>query len=315
MVEPQSLSLRLAGLSATTAEPQVITGRVFDDQNGNGKQDTNEAGIAGVPVTLDGHVVAATDTGGCFTVPIIPDTRLAVVPPQGWQWSGEALLAQDLHGQVAIPLRQAEASAIASAAVATGVTGGITFLVLAGLAMFIGFTSLSQAAAVRGLESTYRRQKTQEFELTLAGEMAAHLAGVRQRLGEMGNPEPWRDIMAQLLADAGLEPAPLLYAQEVSVEPCPHVTFSGMGANGQVLFLATQPELVKQWRDRVIPLDTGLSHYARVEAQALWEYLAAHKIVGEQPVLPRDAAWYLVVSRTRQKRLAARPRPRKWFRL
>jgi hypothetical protein len=52
---------RLLGL-----ERGKLQGRVFFDQNGNGKDDTNETGVAGMKVKIGGDRSAITDTGGRF---------------------------------------------------------------------------------------------------------------------------------------------------------------------------------------------------------------------------------------------------------
>jgi hypothetical protein len=44
-----------------------IYGTVFDDRNGNGKQDAGEMGIEGVSVALDGAVTSLTDLNGAYT--------------------------------------------------------------------------------------------------------------------------------------------------------------------------------------------------------------------------------------------------------
>jgi uncharacterized protein (DUF2141 family) len=48
-------------------DPAVIYGTVFDDINGNGEQDDEELGIAGVTVTLDGEITTTTGKYGQYT--------------------------------------------------------------------------------------------------------------------------------------------------------------------------------------------------------------------------------------------------------
>jgi PKD repeat protein len=50
-----------------------ISGTVFNDVNGNGKQDDTEAGISGVTVTLDGSSTAVTNGGGQYSFVISQD--------------------------------------------------------------------------------------------------------------------------------------------------------------------------------------------------------------------------------------------------
>lgn len=298
----------MAVLTGTIATGnRTIAGRVFDDRNGNGKQDANEPGVAGVPVVINGQVVAATDSGGRFTVPVIAGASLSVVPPAGWQWLGNPLPA-DTPGNASIPLHQVETPAAQVAAVTGGVASGLVVIVLAGLLLFNGFTSLSQAAAVRSLEKTYRRQKSQELELRMARELAEHRARLEQRL--QADLDAWREMLAQLLADVGLSTSSG-YMQEISASPCPH--FSVPGSDGKLYVFATDPDQPngRRWqdrlfrRDRVIPLDASLSHFARIDAQVLWDHLVkthpeVYGATAHPPVLSSDTTWYLIITMPRQ---------------
>ena len=53
-----------------TVKGEVVFGTVFDDENGNGKQDDGESGIADVPVQLNSTggtpVIVTTDENGNY---------------------------------------------------------------------------------------------------------------------------------------------------------------------------------------------------------------------------------------------------------
>ena len=288
----------------------VITGRVFDDRDGDGAQDADEPGVAGVPVVVDGQVVGATDAGGRFSLPLPAPGRalLSIVPPEGWEWPGEPLSIEEILevGDVAIPLHRLE-SAVTPAATAATVTGGVAVVaLLVGLA-FNGFASLTQAAAVRSLQQTYRRQKSQELELVMAHEIAARREQLRERLAS--GPNAWREIVRQLLADARVaSDTTLIDVSDISATPYPSFVVTGNGWEYVFTTAPGRPRGVRalRRRERVVSLDAALSLFARIEAQALWDHLA-QGLRGEQTTLPRDVAWYLVV----RKSSDWRPRVRK----
>jgi len=212
----------------------------------------------------------------------------------------------DLGGERLLQRTNAPVAAVATPAAYT-LTGGAV-LVGIGLLAFNLLASLTQSAAVRSLERTYRRQKSQEFELAMARE----LSGRRKRLDErlQADREAWRAVTSQLFADAGLGGVSPSYVEEVASSPAPRLAIAG--SDGLLYVLTTQPEQISP-RSRVIPLDAGLSLLARVEAHALWEHVA--EPLPDRVVLARDVAWYLVVARRRASRLAQRSDPRHRWRI
>ncbi len=192
-------------------------------------------------------------------------------------------------------------------AISDAMTGG-SVLVVIGLLAFNLFASFTQSAAVRTLERTYRRQKSQEFELAIARELQERQEHLSKLLQE--NPDSWRAVTGQLFADAGLGVSPS-YIEEVTASPCPRLAIAG--SDGLLYVFATEPKWVKQ-RSRVIGLDSSLSHFARIEAHTLWHHAAEHLTergstarlssprseLAEVVTLPRDIAWYLVVVRPRR---------------
>ena len=63
---------------------EVIRGYVFEDTNGDGRRQTEEAGIPHVKVS-NGIAVVLTDDSGYYELPVRPDMNLMVVQPTGWQ--------------------------------------------------------------------------------------------------------------------------------------------------------------------------------------------------------------------------------------
>jgi hypothetical protein len=58
-------------------------GIVFDDRNGNGRQDAGEPGLPSVAVS-NGRDVARTDETGTYHLPERPGSRVFVIKPRGW---------------------------------------------------------------------------------------------------------------------------------------------------------------------------------------------------------------------------------------
>lgn len=298
--QPASRDRGVAPTPDAAPASRLITGRVFDDRNGNGAQDKEETGVGGVPVTLNGQVVAATDANGQFTVQLVADAWLAVVPPQGWQWSGLPWPG-DAPGPVVIPLRRADAqSTPVTAAAANTMTGGIVLAVIGLLALNL-FGSWSQSAAVRSLERAYRRHKSQELELTMAREIADH----RERLSKTleSDSDAWRALATQLFAGVGLGHVAPSSIQSATIAPCPSLTIAGL--DDLLYAFTTDPSPLGQ-HGRVIPLDASVSLFARVEAHTLWDH--AMRRSGGRAMPLHDVAWYLVAPRQQRALL----RPRQW---
>ena len=65
-------------------DPEVLTGRVFDDANENSRIDGGEAGVPGVSVS-NGVDVVQTDEEGRYELPVRGDFTAFVTQPAGWQ--------------------------------------------------------------------------------------------------------------------------------------------------------------------------------------------------------------------------------------
>lgn len=178
----------------------------------------------------------------------------------------------------------------------------LAFFVLLVSALAAGLAvTLSNAAvtrAIRRLTRTYRRQKSLELEQLQEEVVGRRMQEVRRDIG--AGPEGWRKVLNQVLADAldtghRIGPAGLL---NLSVEPVPR--FAVAGKDGWEYLFTTSPEAVRKVglmgrREKAVPLDGSLHPAVRAEVQAVWDHLAAQRLRGEVPVLPRQAEWFLVV--------------------
>ena len=288
--EPSPVSV-----APTPAVPAIAV-CVFDDRNNDGAQDPSEPGVPGVPVLLDGQRVGETDTDGCFSLLLLDEgrARLTIRTPEGFEWLGEPITVDEGVSDVAIPLRQVAGlkgglDKDAVKMVATTAVGGAAIIALLIGMILNGFASLTQAAAVRSLERTFRRQKSLELELAMAQDLTARLDDLREHLSS--SSRAWREIAGQLLLDAGVAPSEevVLNLDEASVLP-PHFAIS---AGGNRYLFTTDPSQARR-RDRVVPLDAAtVSPFARVEAHALWAHLTEQDVPAV--VLLRNVAWYVVV--------------------
>jgi hypothetical protein len=277
---------------------------VFDDKDGDGERDAGEKGVAGVPIVLDGQVVGTTDAEGYFSVPLPGSGKalLTIVPPEGWQWAGEPL---DIEGmdKVAIPLRQQKEQgnqAPAPITTAATVTGGVAIAaLLVGLA-FNGFASLSQAASMRSLERTYRRQKAQEMEYHQYNVVVQRQEELTEILAQTGG---WQEVLRQVITDASPDVSTgWLTLVSIAVSPVPH--FVVFGDEREYVFTVSPNAMRSRaqrlfQRDQVVPLDASLSPAVRVEVQAVWRCLAEQQSL-DAGGLPRQAEWFLIARRKRE---------------
>jgi hypothetical protein len=283
---------------------------VFDDRDGDGVQDEGEPGVGGVAVLVDGDPVTITDADGRFTIPASGRTFLSIAAPEGWQWAGDAVdLAQILEAPVTLGLVRVDET---STPVATTVSWAlVTVAVGAGFA-FLGATVMAATLAIRAFERTYRRQKALELEQLQASLVEQRRAEVKKILhtGASDQEQGWRKIVRQLLADALPESGGRIGAGgllNLSASPAPRFTVAGAGESNYLF--TTSPEALRRVkmigrRDKALPLDAGLHPAARVEVQAVWDFLALRQRLAERresdaPTLPRQAEWFLVVRERR----------------
>ena len=77
----------IAACATATAQSEV-TGRVFNDANGNGIRDSGESGVRGVGVS-NGRDIVTTSSNGSYTLPIATDDVIFVIKPSGWRTSAD----------------------------------------------------------------------------------------------------------------------------------------------------------------------------------------------------------------------------------
>lgn len=63
--------------------PSTVSGYVFEDQNKNGKRDSDEIGLVDIGVT-NGVQVVLTDREGKYTLPASEDMIVSVIKPSGF---------------------------------------------------------------------------------------------------------------------------------------------------------------------------------------------------------------------------------------
>jgi hypothetical protein len=274
---------------------------VFDDKDGDGERDIGEKGVSGVPIVLDDHVVGVTDAEGYFSVPLPGSGKvlLAIVPPEGWQWKGKPLGVEEAD-EVAIPLCRQEDPAPGPITTAATVTGGVAIAALLAVLAFNGFASLTQAASMRSLERTYRRQKAQEMEYHQYNMVVQRQEELTEILAQTGG---WQEVLKQVITDASPDVSTgWLTLISIAASPVPH--FVVFGDEREYVFTVSPNAVCSRTRrlfqrDQVVLLDASLSPAVRVEVQAVWHCLAAQQSL-DIGVLPRQAEWFLVVRRKRE---------------
>jgi hypothetical protein len=292
-----------------TPEPILVSGRVFDDQDGDGQQGPDENGVSGVAITVDDTVVTATDATGYFEVSVPTGrAKLAIVAPSGWDWQGMAFTADEVAktGAITIAVYRSDPASAAPVTATTAISTSLIVLILGGGLAFVGVTNLVQAAAVGRFNAMYSRQKTLEGERADREEIRARVGDVKTVLAQA---DGWREVIVQLLIDAGVRfNRASLELGEPRARPAVHFTVRGGGP--EFVFTPSPRDLqeggVVRRDDQVIPLDANASRFARVETQAVWEHLSP-KVKDGQISMQRSAPWYVIVRSTE----SWRPK-RKW---
>jgi hypothetical protein len=69
-------------MAAGNGGAQTLTGTVFDDRDGDGRQDRGESGIADVALS-NGRVLVSTDAHGRCRLPVSPGQTVFAIEPAG----------------------------------------------------------------------------------------------------------------------------------------------------------------------------------------------------------------------------------------
>ena len=184
------------------------------------------------------------------------------------------------------------------------VTNSLVVGALVALGVFNGLGLLAQAAAFRSLSRTYRRHKSLELEQLQAQVVAQRKAEVQRWLAE----DRWQPVLNQLLADA-LAGTAFVGAEGIlalTADPAPRFAVAGPAAGVEYVFTTQPQERERFWKrlrrqESLVPLDAALHPAARVEMQAVWEHLAEKRLRDEAPASPRQAEWFLIVHRRRER--------------
>ena len=73
---------------AAHAHAQALSGTVFDDRDGDGRQDRSEPGIANAALS-NGRAVVITDARGRYRLPVSPGQTVFAIKPAGWRLPGD----------------------------------------------------------------------------------------------------------------------------------------------------------------------------------------------------------------------------------
>ena len=280
----------------------TATGQVFDDQDGDGIHDSNEPGVAGVPVMLDDQVVGVTDANGLFSLPGGRKALLSIVPPAGWQWRGAPLPCEDVLavGHVAIAIQRLEEQEPAAdeqaATRAATFTTGVAAVALLVVFAFDGIATLLQTRAIRA-----GNRRAAEIDL-------ARLDALREQLERQVEVQP-DEVVARLgrfALEATGERAGIDQVIRIVSRPVPAVVALGRDFANYV-FTTAPPKVARRDKGGLLgdnprrtpdyPIDASTSGLtAATELAAIWTLLASEQgIRPEERVLPRSARWYLYV--------------------
>jgi len=290
--EESELGERLSLSLLSAEEGRLLTGRVCEDLNRDGRCQDGEPGVEGITLwSEDGQSVAVSDGRGEFVIRLRDtDEYLRVIAPSGYRSAGKVLARP--NAEVAVERLIAAASENA---------GALTLANLAGFAPLYGLlAALIGAVLVGNLQlggaiSALRRQQRQAANWSAQAEAQRQRTLIEQRLAEVGPNAFAAQLVSDVLRESlGTE----LFVVGLSPSPAPHIIFEGAGRR---LVFTVNPgalkraKLIGRWAISM-PLAEG-GALANLEAQLLWEQMVARAALAERPVVPRNAEWYLVVDR------------------
>jgi hypothetical protein len=147
----------------------------------------------------------------------------------------------------------------------------------------------------------YTRQDLRMKQRMVAEDAAERLAAHRREIeAQLGQPNAWQRIVAQLITDALRSPVRLRDTAPDLSGTVPY--FAVQDAQYRFYFTPAPDHLLRagvvRQSERIVPLDHPPE--TRVEVRAVWSYLAAQHLRDQAPALPRQAAWFLVTVRHKE---------------
>ena len=171
------------------------------------------------------------------------------------------------------------------------VAAGVGLLVLWLIVRFVGYTRQDLA------------MKRRMIAEDMAARVAAHRRDVTAQLQET---DAWRHVLGQIATDVLGQPVRII-GNTLPYINADDLAFTALDAQGvSYCFTVTPRKLPGQ----VYRLDNP---EAQAEVSAVWHYLAAQRLQGTLPAVPRQATWVLVVQRPVTPQVRRRANRRWWL--
>jgi len=171
------------------------------------------------------------------------------------------------------------------------VAGGIGLLVLWLIVRFVGYTRQDLA------------MKRRMIAEDTAARVAAHRRDVAAQLQDT---DAWRHVLGQIATDALGQPVRIV-GDTLPYINADDLAFTALDAQGVSYCFTVAP---RKLPGQVYRLDNPET---QVEVSAVWHYLAAQRLQGVLPAVPRQATWALVVQRPVTPQVRRRANRRWWL--
>ncbi len=301
------------GATPQPAEPGALSessliGVVFEDDNGNGVQDLNEFGLSGIAVIVEvegqQHTLI-TDASGAYRVRANPQATARVVPPTGWQVTGQASAPLDRARHFPLQPRAADRSSTVPAVTSSVIN--LTSLALG----FIGLGALIWLGLLQ-----HQRARVHSFNAWARADLRLRSEAERLvRRERIVIDEAWIVALLNQAALAATGDAPGIdQIDRVVREPLPALV--GLGRDFQRLIFTPAPEaivrqLVKQ-KALVNLLGESLRGVHAYPIDALNgdlfvadDLAAAFAAKAPQPIgVPRTERWWVYVVAAQRGKVA-----------
>jgi len=174
------------------------------------------------------------------------------------------------------------------------VAGGVGLLILWLIVRFVGYTRQDLA------------MKRRMIAEDTAARVAAHRRDVAAQLQET---DAWRHVLGQIATDALGQPVRIV-GDTLPYINTDDLAFTALDDQGvSYCFTVTAPRKA-QPQGAVYRLDNPET---QAEVSAVWHYLAAQRLQGALPAVPRQATWVLVVQRPVTPQVRRRANRRWWL--